>query len=169
MAWGVAIFLLVVGCLSVSTCGAVALYYYRKKQRVEELGMPTSADNRAYAHLETEDEEGLFDGAEDDEEDLPDPFAEEFVAREMEMRQLSTSPPSPRTPSSALPPPSSSSQTAPNGNGNHFAIGGTDDDDDEEEEDHHHHHHRTDENELVVRDDPVDEVEEGVDMFAERD
>ncbi|ELR18721.1 uncharacterized protein ACA1_395520 [Acanthamoeba castellanii str. Neff] len=139
----------VVGCLSVSTCGAVALYYYRKKQRVEELGMPTSADNRAYAHLETEDEEGLFDGAEDDEEDLPDPFAEEFVAREMEMRQLSTSPPSPRTPSSALPPPSSSSQTAPNGNGNHFAIG--------------------DENELVVRDDPVDEVEEGVDMFAERD
>jgi DNA-directed RNA polymerase subunit M/transcription elongation factor TFIIS len=31
----------VVGCLSVSTCGAVALYYYRKKQRVEELGMRT--------------------------------------------------------------------------------------------------------------------------------
>lgn len=46
--------------------------------------------NRPYSQLEAEHEHNdLFEGAEDDEEDLPDPFAEEFAAqKEMELATL---------------------------------------------------------------------------------
>jgi hypothetical protein len=179
-----------VGCLSITTCGAVALYYHRKKKRVEELGMRTrfcplscahvsvmcagsryarppaaAAGNLAYEHLDN-DEEGLFDGAEDDEEELPDPFSEEFVEREIEMRKLAL-PPSPRPPGSAAATTATTSDAEHLGNGNgngHYVIDDTDD-----EDDHHHQQPRHEEvSELVVRDDPVvEEIEEGVDPYAE--
>jgi hypothetical protein len=76
------------GCLLFSTGAVVAFYFYRKRRRtVEHLGVDATNPG-PYTHLDEEDEDNLFEGAVDDEEDMPDPFAEEFVSHEMEMTPI---------------------------------------------------------------------------------
>jgi hypothetical protein len=144
MATGLIIFFLVAACLAASVGGGIALFYWWKRNRAEVIGTPLTS--RPYSHLE--DEHDLFEGAEDDEEDLPDPFAEEFAAqKELEL------------------------STLPSNGGSEPSAGET-------EPSHNHYHSTTNgvQNQdpvlpngdatQVLDDD--DDDDEGIDMFAER-